>query len=154
MHSFIYLSATFPPLGSGYLTVHSLLHVKLSKPTRDALMRPGVGLVHQVGLIMQIPPSSPLAWVKAVILMIKEQLSDRRRRTRWKCEGFGERKKRLWSHELTSVCACSLFALPCSFLSGMCSAGGRIEPFISQQSTLPVSTATRCCIAAASGLYP
>lgn len=67
-----HLFGTFPPLRCGYLTVRSLLHAKLSKPTRDALTGPGVGLVHQVGLIMQIPASSSLAWVKAVILMIKE----------------------------------------------------------------------------------
>lgn len=68
-----HLLGTFPPPSCGYLTVRSLLHVKLSKPTRDALIGSGVGLVHQVGLIMQIPASSSLAGVKAVILMIKEQ---------------------------------------------------------------------------------
>lgn len=67
-----HLFGTFPPLSCGYLTVRRLLHAKLSKPTRDALIGSGVGLVHQVGLIMQIPASSSLAWVKAVILMIKE----------------------------------------------------------------------------------
>lgn len=67
-----HLFGTFPPLSCGYLTVHRLLHVKLSKATRDTLTGSEVGLVHQVGLIMQIPASSSLAWVKAVILMIKE----------------------------------------------------------------------------------
>lgn len=139
----------------------SLLHVKLSKPTRDALIGSGVGLVHQVGLIMQIPASSSLAGVKAVILMIKEQWSDsmkRRRRGGEKGRVWGIVKRFFFSHIHMSMYeylrSCLFLILPLFLLSGMCSAGGRIKSFISQQSTLPVSTATHCCIAAASGLYP
>lgn len=47
-----------------------------AEPAGDALTASGVGLVLQVGLIMQIPASSSLARVKAVILMITEQRSD------------------------------------------------------------------------------
>lgn len=65
------------------LLVISLAHSLLSlyavsymwnwvNPTRDALIGSWVGLVHQVGLIMQIPASSSLPWVKTAILMIKE----------------------------------------------------------------------------------
>lgn len=103
---------------SPLLTVCGLLHVKLSKHTRDALIRSGVGLVHQVGLIMQIPASSSLAGVRAVILMIKERWSDSRRRqkkgTVWECDRLWEKGSSFHLHNSctnTMSVVCSFFSL-------------------------------------------
>lgn len=81
--------------------------MKLSIPTRDALIRSEVRLVHRVGLIMQILPSSSLARVRAVILMIKERLSDSGRRGKTKSGSvrFGGR----WKKYCLRVCAFPYF---------------------------------------------
>lgn len=71
-----------------------------ASPLETLFRKLGVGLVHQVGLIMQIPPSSSLAEVRAVMLIVKQ----------WQQK---QKKKRLWGKTGLShidTCVFPLFA--------------------------------------------